>query len=170
MVAFFESHRMESIGHSVKMAIFFTIFAHFSSKLVQIGSKNLEFSSWCQFSNLIEWNRLSIVWKWQIFQHFSLISDEIGGNGPGKCPNSSWKSNGSHLVFKIRNFFLILGQKFDIETITRCGQKEGCIVGWDLAHAVGNVQLKLHDWNADFATWCSYKVTKTKLCIVKQSV
>lgn len=49
------------------------------------------------------------------------------------------------------------GQKFDIETITRCGQKEGCIVGWDLAHAVGNVQLKLHDWNADFATWCSYK-------------
>jgi len=49
------------------------------------------------------------------------------------------------------------GQKFDIERITRCGQKEGCIVGWDLAHAVGNVQLKLHDWNADFATWCTYK-------------
>jgi len=49
------------------------------------------------------------------------------------------------------------GQKFDIEAITRCGQKQGCVVGWDLAHAVGNVELKLHDWNADFATWCSYK-------------
>lgn len=49
------------------------------------------------------------------------------------------------------------GQKFDIEAITRCGQKHGCIVGWDLAHAVGNVELKLHDWDADFATWCTYK-------------
>jgi len=52
-----------------------------------------------------------------------------------------------------------IGQKFDIEAITRCGQKQGCVVGWDLAHAVGNVELKLHDWNADFATWCSYKVS-----------
>ena len=50
------------------------------------------------------------------------------------------------------------GQKFDIEAITRAGRQQGCIVGWDLAHAVGNVQLNLHEWDVDFACWCSYKV------------
>lgn len=50
------------------------------------------------------------------------------------------------------------GQFFDIATITAHAQKiEGVKVGWDLAHAVGNVELQLHDWNVDFAVWCSYK-------------
>lgn len=49
------------------------------------------------------------------------------------------------------------GQFFDMETITRKGQEAGAIVGWDLAHAAGNVILKLHDWNVDFAAWCGYK-------------
>jgi kynureninase len=49
------------------------------------------------------------------------------------------------------------GQKFDFEKIVRAGHKIGAIVGFDLAHAAGNVELKLHDWNADFAAWCSYK-------------
>ncbi len=49
------------------------------------------------------------------------------------------------------------GQVFDIKTITQAGHKVGAYVGWDLAHAAGNIKLELHHWNVDFAAWCSYK-------------
>ena len=49
------------------------------------------------------------------------------------------------------------GQVFDMKTITQAGQKVGAYVGWDLAHAAGNVELKLNEWGVDFAAWCSYK-------------
>ena len=49
------------------------------------------------------------------------------------------------------------GQAFDVARITRLGQARGCVVGFDLAHAAGNLLLKLHEWGPDFAVWCSYK-------------
>ena len=49
------------------------------------------------------------------------------------------------------------GQVFDMKAITEAGHKVGAIVGFDLAHAAGNIKLALHDWNVDFAAWCSYK-------------
>ncbi|KAH9857016.1 kynureninase [Lenzites betulinus] len=49
------------------------------------------------------------------------------------------------------------GQFFAIPEITAAAKAQGCVVGWDLAHAVGNVPLALHDWNVDFAVWCTYK-------------
>lgn len=49
------------------------------------------------------------------------------------------------------------GQLFDIPRITAFAKELGIVVGWDLAHAAGNVELKLHDWGVDFACWCTYK-------------
>lgn len=49
------------------------------------------------------------------------------------------------------------GQLFDIPKITAHAKARGIVVGWDLAHAAGNVELKLHDWDVDFACWCTYK-------------
>ena len=49
------------------------------------------------------------------------------------------------------------GQVFDMEAITAAAHETGAFCGFDLAHAVGNIELHLHDWNVDFACWCSYK-------------
>lgn len=49
------------------------------------------------------------------------------------------------------------GQVLDMKNITAAGHAVGAMVGWDLAHAAGNIALQLHDWKVDFAAWCSYK-------------
>ena len=59
------------------------------------------------------------------------------------------------VLFSGINYFT--GQFFDIAAITKAAHQARAIAGFDLAHAAGNVPLHLHDWNADFACWCSYK-------------
>jgi kynureninase len=49
------------------------------------------------------------------------------------------------------------GQYFDIKTITAHAHSHGITIGWDCAHAAGNIDLQLHDWDVDFAVWCTYK-------------
>lgn len=49
------------------------------------------------------------------------------------------------------------GQAHEIERLTAAGHEAGALVGWDLAHAAGNLELSLHDWDVDFAAWCTYK-------------
>jgi kynureninase len=49
------------------------------------------------------------------------------------------------------------GQWFPMKAITTAAKAQGCVCGWDLAHAIGNVPMALHDWDVDFAVWCSYK-------------
>lgn len=53
------------------------------------------------------------------------------------------------------NYFT--GQVFDMKKITEAGHAAGALVGFDLAHAAGNIELQLHKWDVDFAAWCSYK-------------
>jgi kynureninase len=49
------------------------------------------------------------------------------------------------------------GRQYDVPRIVKLAWEFGCILGLDLAHAIGNVPLRLHDWGVDFAVWCSYK-------------
>jgi kynureninase len=51
----------------------------------------------------------------------------------------------------------LTGRYYDVPRIVQLARSRGCVVGLDLAHAIGNVPLKLHDWDVDFAVWCSYK-------------
>ena len=59
------------------------------------------------------------------------------------------------VVFGAVNYYT--GQVFDMETVCKASHKAGACCGFDLAHAIGNIELHLNDWDIDFACWCSYK-------------
>src|SRR5207302_11317315 len=59
------------------------------------------------------------------------------------------------VIVNVVNF--LSGRMYDVPRIVQLTREHGCILGLDLAHAIGNVPLALHDWGVDFAVWCSYK-------------
>ncbi len=67
------------------------------------------------------------------------------------------KNKNSLALIMIGGVNYFSGQVFDMKKIVEAGHKAGAIVGFDLAHGAGNLKLQLHDWNVDFACWCSYK-------------
>uniref|UniRef100_H2YA25 Kynureninase n=1 Tax=Ciona savignyi TaxID=51511 RepID=H2YA25_CIOSA len=67
------------------------------------------------------------------------------------------KEGDSIALILLPGVYFITGQAFDMKAITESGHKKGCYVGYDLAHAVGNIELHLHEWGVDFAFWCTYK-------------
>lgn len=68
------------------------------------------------------------------------------------------QSNGSEIALVMMSGIqYYTGEFFDLKAITKVGHEQGCRVGFDLAHAVGNVPLALHEWGPDFAVWCTYK-------------
>ncbi|HTM66526.1 MAG TPA: kynureninase [Flavipsychrobacter sp.] len=66
-------------------------------------------------------------------------------------------TNGELALVMIGGVNYYTGQFFDLKKISEAAHRVGAYVGFDLAHAVGNIPLQLHDWNVDFACWCSYK-------------
>ncbi len=60
-------------------------------------------------------------------------------------------------LIMLGNVNYLSGQRFDFQKIVKLAHENGIIVGFNLAHGAGNIELKLHDWNVDFAVWCSYK-------------
>lgn len=121
-------------------------------------------------------NKIILDWKAFPSDHFA-IESQIRGHGydPDKAmimvePEEGEYEVSTESILKIidehaSTTALVLlpgiqyytGQLFDIKTITAYAQSKGLTIGWDLAHAAGNVPLKLHDWNVDFAAWCTYK-------------
>jgi kynureninase len=87
-----------------------------------------------------------------------LEGDEPNGTVSAAAIERGLEQHGSRVALvMLAGVQYLTGQVFDLEQIAELARREGCVVGFDLAHAVGNVPVNLHDCGADFAVWCSYK-------------
>ncbi|MGH8182552.1 MAG: kynureninase [Rhodanobacteraceae bacterium] len=87
-----------------------------------------------------------------------LDGDEAGGTLSLAVIERALAEHGSRIALVLLpGVQYLTGQAFDLATITRLAHAQGCMVGFDCAHAAGNIDLRLHDAGCDFAAWCSYK-------------
>lgn len=87
------------------------------------------------------------------------VQPDIGGNlhSTQNIINEIEKAGDELALVLFSGIQYYTGQFFEIGKITRAAHHAGALAGFDLAHAIGNVPLTLHDWGVDFATWCGYK-------------
>ncbi|HEX3122849.1 MAG TPA: kynureninase [Rhodanobacteraceae bacterium] len=87
-----------------------------------------------------------------------LEGDEPNGSISAAAIERALDQHGSRVALvMLAGVQYLTGQVFDLGNIAELARRKGCVVGFDLAHAVGNVPVNLHDSGADFAVWCSYK-------------
>jgi kynureninase len=87
-----------------------------------------------------------------------LEGDEPNGSISSAAIERALDQHGSRIALvMLSGVQYLTGQFFDLKRIAEIARRKGCVVGFDLAHAVGNVPVNLHDSGADFAVWCSYK-------------
>jgi len=87
-----------------------------------------------------------------------LEGDEPNGTISAAALERTLDQHGSRIALvMLSGVQYLTGQFFDLKRVSEVARRKGCVVGFDLAHAVGNVPVNLHDSGADFAVWCSYK-------------
>lgn len=84
-------------------------------------------------------------------------AEQADGIGPKDLQTLLAHHSGEVALVLLPGVQFLSGQVLDIASLTRVAHAHGCIIGFDLAHAIGNTSLQLHKWQADFAVWCSYK-------------
>jgi len=82
--------------------------------------------------------------------HDMVVSDE-------EIEKTILENKDSLALIMLGNVNYLSGQRFNFEKIVKLAHDNGIMVGFNLAHGAGNIELKLHDWNVDFAVWCTYK-------------
>ena len=100
--------------------------------------------------------------RWHGFEPNESLIVATSQSGEETCSMDRWceliETNRNQLALVLLpGMQYYTGQAFDMQRLTRCAHQHGITIGFDLAHAAGNIEMSLHDWQVDFAVWCSYK-------------